>query len=158
MADVVNQAVQGGHVVKIMAGGKIVGFGRTAQMGQNYGTEGVYCIGAIGPQEHVPLRWDAQITLDQFVIHKKKLGEAVQLMNLAPHGPDEVLEAGVLNLEILDDQDNTMMVYQECTIANHSYNVTANQFSGQNATFLAKNVQRGAHDWQGSPVGIGLAS
>jgi len=152
MADIANQIAQGGHLVKIMAGGLEVGWARSSSFSQDYGAEGLYAIGSIGPFEHDPLRWSAQITLDQFVIHRAKMGQAVQLMNLAPMGPDSTLNAGIMDFEVLDENDTTLMVYEECTIQNYSYSVTANAFSGQNATFLAKNVR------EGSQVQMGLVS
>jgi|GEM_PF-5446469 len=144
MAEVANQVVQGGHMVTIKVGGVEVGLARSSSMTQDYGTEGVYHLHSVGPAEHVPMRWAAQITLDEFVIHTAKLGEACQLLNLAPMGPENVLSAGVLRFEILDDQDTTILVYEQCTISNFSLTVTANQLSGQNATFQAKNVTGGA--------------
>lgn len=156
MADVANQIAQGGHMVKIMAGGFEVGWARTSNLTQDYGTEGLYAIGAVGPFEHAPLRWSAQITLDQFVIHRAKMGQAVQIMNMAPMGPDNALNAGVIDFEILDANDNTIMVYEQCTIQSFGYSVTANAFSGQNAVFMAKHVREGAHVQMGlssGPVG-----
>lgn len=156
MADAPNQIAQGGHLVKIMAGGLEVGWARTANTTQDYGTEGLYAVGALGPFEHVPLRWSAQITLDQFVIHRAKMGQAVQLMNLAPMGPDDTLNAGIIDFEILDENDTVMVVYQQCTIQSYGYQVNANAFSGQNAVFLAKNVQQGVQPAMGlasGPVG-----
>lgn len=153
MADAKNQIAQGGHVVRIMAGGHLVGYGRSASAQQNYGTEGAYALGAVGPFENNPLKWSARITLDQFVIQRKKLNDAVQLMNLAPMGPDKTLEAGLIDFEILDDRDETIMVYEQCTIEGHTYQVTANQFSGQNATFVAKNVREGVHPSMGLAAG-----
>ena len=156
MADLANQIAQGGHVVRIKAGGLIIGYGRSSQFTQDYGTQPLYALGDVAPAEHTPMQWAAQITLDQFVIHQAKLGEAVQLMNLAPMGPREALDVGLIDFEVLDDVDNTVMVYQGCTVGQFSYQITANQFSGQNATFHAKNVERGTPAYLGSfggPVG-----
>jgi hypothetical protein len=156
MADVANQIAQAGHLVRIMAGGLEVGWARSSSFAQDYGTDGVYVIGALGPVEHVPMKWSGQITLDQFVIHRAKMGQAVQLMNLAPMGPNSTPLAGIIDFEVLDENDAVVMVYEECTIQNYSYQVSANAFSGQNATFLAKNVREGAQPQMGlvsGPVG-----
>jgi hypothetical protein len=160
MADVPNQIAQGGHLVKIMAGGLEVGWAKTSSFGQDYGTEGVYALGALGPFEHVPMKWAGTITLDQFVIHRAKMGQAVQLMNLAPMGPESLPQAGIIDFEVLDENDTTLMVYEECTIQNYSYQMSANAFSGQNASFLAKNVREGAQPQMGlvsGPVGRAAA-
>ncbi len=160
MADIANQIAQAGHLVKIMAGGLEVGWAKTSSFSQDYGTEGLYAIGSIAPFEHDPLRWAGTITLDQFVIHRAKMGQAVQLMNLAPMGPENTLQAGVIDFELLDENDATLMVYEECTIANYSCSVTANAYSGQNATFMAKNVREGAQPQMGlvsGPVGRAAA-
>jgi hypothetical protein len=156
MADAANQIAQAGHLVKIMAGGLEVGWAKSSSFSQDYGTEGLYAIGSVGPFEPDPLRWSAQITLDQFVIHRAKMGQAIQMLNLAPMGPEDTLRAGVIDFEILDENDTTIMVYEECTIQSFSYQVNANAFSGQNAVFLAKNVRAGAQPQMGltnGPVG-----
>lgn len=160
MADIANQIAQGGHLVRIMAGGIEVGWARSSSFSQDYGTEGVYAIGSIAPFEHVPMKWAGSLTLDQFVIHRAKMGQAVQLMNIAPMGPANTLNAGIIDFEVLDENDATLMVYEECTIGQYSFSVTANAFSGQNATFMAKNVREGAQPQMGltsGPVGRAAA-
>ena len=147
--DAANSIVQGGQLIKIIAGGLEVGWARSSSFTQDYGTEAVYAIGSIGPIEHDPLRWSATITLDEFVIHRSKMGQAIQLMNLAPMGPDGALQAGLIDFQILDATDTVIMVYENCTIQSYNYTVTANAFSGQNATFLAMNVREGAHPQMG---------
>jgi len=147
--DAANQVVQGGQLVKILAGGLEVGWARSTSLSQDYGTEGVYAIGSIGPIEHDPLRWSATITLDEFVIHRSKMGQAIQLMNLAPMGPEGALQAGLLDFQVLDANDTVMMVYENCTIQSYSYQITANAFSGQNATFMAMNVREGSQPQMG---------
>lgn len=138
MADAPHQIVQGGHLVTIKVNGVEVGLARSANAPQDYGTEGVYALHHVGPAEHVPLRWSGEITLEEFVIHRERLASATQLMELAPMGPDNVLTAGLLDFEIHDDDEHDIiMVMKSCTIASYSYNVTANQISGQNARFLA---------------------
>lgn len=160
MADIANQISQSGHLVKIMAGGLEVGWGKSSSFAQDYGTDALYAIGSIAPFEHVPQKWSGTITLDQFVIHRAKMGQAVQLMNIAPMGPDNTLQAGIIDFEVLDENDATLMVFEDCTIQNYSYQVTANAFSGQNASFLAKNVREGAQPQFGlvtGPVGRAAA-
>jgi hypothetical protein len=147
--DAANQIAQGGHLVKILAGGFEVGWARSSSFAQEYGTEPLYAIGSIAPFEHDPLRWSAQITLDQFVIHRSKMGQAIQLMNLAPMGPNNTLQAGLIDFEVLDENDSVIMVYENCTIQSYSYQVTANAFSGQNAVFVALNVREGANPQMG---------
>lgn len=149
MADVKSLVTQAGHLVRILAGGLEIGWARTAQMTQDYGTDAVYAIGSVAPTEHAPLRWSGQITLDQFVIHQSRLGQAVQAMDLVAMGPEEALKQGVIDFEILDAQDLTIMTYMQCTPVNLSYSVQANAFSGQNATFTAKSVIRGAGNFEG---------
>ena len=147
--DAANQIVQGGQLVKIVAGGLEVGWARSSSFTQDYGTEPVYAIGSIGPIEHDPLRWSATITIDEFFIHRSKLGQAIQLMNLAPMGPEGALQAGLLDFQVLDATDTVVMVYENCTIQSYNYTVTANAFSGQNATFLAMNVREGSQPQMG---------
>lgn len=149
MADANSLVTQAGHLVRILAGGLEVGWARSAQMTQDFGTDGVYSIGNVGPTEHAPLRWSGQITLDEFVIHQNRLGQAVQAMDLVAIGPEEILRQGVIDFEILDAQDAVIMVYQQCTPVNLSYSVQANAFSGQNTTFMAKSVTRGAGNFDG---------
>lgn len=156
MANPQTQAVQTGNMVRIKVGGFDVGWARTTNKSQDYGTEDVYVLGSLGPTEQVMQRWSGQITLDEFVIHEAKLGEAVQLINVVPMGPEEALLQGVLDFEVLDDQDNVLLVYERCTPVNWSYNTQAGAMSGQNATFKALNVARGASAYKGSfqgPVG-----
>ncbi len=138
-----NQQVQGGHVIKIMINDKVIGFGRSSTYGQDYGTEGVYALGDIGPLEHVEMRWSSTITLDSYVLNASAVQEAsVQLFELMAQGPEEVKTQTKFNLTVLGRNDE-LVTLLECTASNFSMNFQANQFSGQNATFMAKNVRRG---------------
>ena len=156
MADIRSQKAQAGHVVRILAGGYEVGFARASSIPLDYGTQGAYALHSVGPFEHIPLRWAGRITLDEFVIHRAKLGEALQLMNIVPMGPDEVVQQGIIDIEVLDDQDDVMVVMEGCTPVSFNYDVRANEFSGQNATFESLNCRRAAHPQRGQ-VGGGVA-
>ena len=157
MASTAAQRIQGGHLVKITVGEKTVGWARTSNLSQDYGVDAVYALGDIGPVEHTALRWSGQITLDQFFIHKKALADAAQLFDFVPMGPAETMEAGIFNFKVEGrDDEGVILTYEECTATNYTLTQTANQFSGQNATFQARKVTRGpGHTWEGK-AGSGL--
>ena len=148
-----DQVLQGGHVVRIVIEGQHLGWARSAQLAQDYGTEGVYVISSVAPQEHIPLRWSAQITLAEFYIRMATIVDVLQIMELAPMGPEELLLAGVITFNLFDSNGTSIVDYEKCTITNQSYDITANALSGQNATFQAKSVVRGTGVFEGAVGG-----
>lgn len=139
-----HQKAQGGHLVKIMINEQLVGFGRSSNIGQDFGVEGVYVLGDVGPQEHVPMRWDGTVSLDSFVIHAGSLdAQTVQLLELIAQGREELKTQTTFNLTYLGRNDEEMFTLLECTPANLNLNVQSNQFTGQNATFKPKDIRRG---------------
>ena len=63
MATVDDQTVHSGHTINIKVGTAIVGKAQGIDGERNFGTEGVYEIGSIMPQEHINLRYEGSINL-----------------------------------------------------------------------------------------------
>lgn len=54
-----------------MIGNKIIGRAQSASGERQYGTQGIYEIGSIMPQEHVYLKYEGTITLERMRMKKK---------------------------------------------------------------------------------------
>ena len=76
MASQANQTVTTGATVKLMINGMVVGRAQGLDARRSYGTEGVYEIGSIMPQEHVYQRYEGSITLERFLMKNDDLVKA----------------------------------------------------------------------------------
>lgn len=139
-----NQKVQGGHLVEIRIHENLVGFGRSSNTAQDFGLEGVYALGSIAPHEHTPMRWSGTVSVDSFVINANKLDpQTFQLLDLIAMGHEELKTQTTFNITYLSKTDDELFTVMECTPSNFALNFQANQFSGQNATFMGKEIRRG---------------
>lgn len=134
---------------------KIIGRAQSLQAQRSYGTEGVYEIGSIMPQEHVYNRYEGQITLERFLVRKDTLVD----LNMAGLGED-ILKMGVIDLAIFqkgaytgtngegDEQDGEVAggvngydeqkcirVYRGMTAVTYSETIRVGAICGENATF-----------------------
>lgn len=133
-----------GNIVKIMINNNVIGFGRSSNVASDFGLEGMYAIGSIGPHEHAAMRWSGTVTLDSFVINPQVLDpETLQILDLVAHGVEEVKNQTTFNFTFLGKNDEELFTLYECSPSNFSVNIQANQYVGQNATFLPKDMRRG---------------
>lgn len=131
MATVITQKVHSGHTIYLKIGGIIVGRAQGINGRRSFGTQGVYEIGSIMPQEHINLRYEGTATLDRFFVKNQSLNE----LGLAPLG-EEVLKKNVIDMEVYNKIDGSIVrVYRGCTIGDYSETFRANAICGENATF-----------------------
>lgn len=154
-----NQKVQGGHVVKILIGAEVVGMGRSSNTAEDFGVDGVYVLGDVAPQEHIPMRWSGTVTIDSFVLNANSLdAQTLQIFELIAAGHEELKQQARFNFTFLGRDDVELFTFLECTPMNFSMNFAANQFTGQNATFAPRGMRRGdTHQFRGD-IAQGLGS
>ncbi|BAK52961.1 virion structural protein [Bacillus phage SP-10] len=131
MATQAKQTVHTGATVLLMIKNKVVGRAQGLDGRRSFGTEGVYEIGSIMPQEHVQNRYEGSFTLDRFFVKKKSLAD----LDLAPLGED-VLKLDIFDVVIVDKETNSILrAYRGCTVSEYSETFRVGQISGENATF-----------------------
>lgn len=127
------------NMIEITYGGNKLGRAQNASSEVQYGTQGVYEIGDIFPQEHVYLRYEGTITLEHAMLSKQSLAD----MHLAPLGAD-VLATGTTNIVIKDKINGGRIIaaYLGCTAQNYSVSVRANEILSEtlNMTFLKASL------------------
>ena len=139
-----NQSVHSGNTILLKAKGVVIGRAQSLDGRRSFGTEGVYEIGSIMPQEHINNRYEGTVTLERFLIKKSDLAKA----GLAALG-EEVLTHDVIDIEVLSKygtEDNVVRVYRGCTVVDYSENFRVGAISGENATFQYLSCDRGNQD------------
>ncbi len=127
--------VHAGHTIVLKIKGERVGRIQGGDGRRSFGQEGVYEIGSIMPQEHVPLRYEGSFTVDRFYVSKKDLAK----LEMTALG-EEVLKMDLLDIEVLDKATgSTVRVYEGCSIQDYSESFRANAIAGENATFVYLN-------------------
>lgn len=130
-ASVDEQTVHSGHTVYIRIAGKVVGRAQGLDGDRSFGTEGIYEVGSIMPQEHVNLRYEGSISVERFLLRKEDLAK----VGYASLG-EEVLKKNVITFEIVDKYTGVLVrAYHGCTIVNYRETFRANAISGENAVF-----------------------
>lgn len=130
MASVDNQTVHSGNTVYLMIGNKIIGRAQSASGQRSYGTEGVYEIGSIMPQEHVYLRYEGTIDLERIRMKKEDLAS----LGFAALGED-ILQKDVIDIVMMDNLTKEVVIcYRGCSFVDYSESFTANDFVTETAT------------------------
>lgn len=130
MATQNKQTVHTGNTILIKYKGVTVGRAQGLDARRSFGTEGVYEIGSIMPQEHVQNRYEGSFTLERYLMRKSDLAKA----GVAALG-EEILNRDVLDFEVIDKLTNqTVRVYRGCTISDYSENFRVGAISGENVT------------------------
>lgn len=131
MAKQANQSVHSGSTVVIKYKGQAIGRAQGLDARRSYGTEGVYEIGTIMPQEHIHNRYEGSFTLERYLVRTKDMIK----MGIASLGAG-ILDIGELDFEVQDKlTGEAIRTYIGCTCSDHSENFRANAISGENATF-----------------------
>lgn len=131
MANVREQSVDTGNTVYITINGQVLGRAQSLEGEREYGTEGVYEIGSIMPQEHVYLRYEGQVTLDRFRMKKESLDQ----LGLGALGED-ILDKGVIDIVVMDNLTNQVIIaYRGCTAINLNESFNANEVVTESASF-----------------------
>lgn len=138
MATERNQTVHSGNTVLLMVNGTVIGRAQSLQGQRSYGTEGVYEIGDIMPQEHVYLRYEGTITLERLRLKN----ESLDRIGLAALGSD-ILTRDVVDIVVMDRlQQNIVVAYRGCTAQNLDETFNANQIASESTTFAYLNSNR----------------
>ena len=137
MARQADQSVHSGNTVLLKVNGHVVGRAQSLDGRRSYGTEGVYEIGSIMPQEHINNRYEGTVSLERFLIKTADLAK----VGMAALG-EEILNRPVIDIEVIDkakaangDSDATVRIYRGCTAVDYSENFRVGAISGENATF-----------------------
>lgn len=130
-ASVGEQTVHAGHTILIKYGAAVIGKARGLEGERSFGTEGVYEIGSIMPQEHIPLRYEGSFTLERFLVRGNDL-KRVGLVSLG----EEILKKGAITIEVVDKYTGALVrAYHGCTLVSYRETMRANDIAGENATF-----------------------
>ena len=142
-----DQSVHSGNTVLLIVNNQIVGRAQSLEGRRSFGTEGVYEIGSIMPQEHINNRYEGTVSLERFLIKKADLAKA----GLAALG-EEILTRDIIDIMVLskykDNNNNpeVVRVYRGCTCVDYSENFRVGAISGENATFQYLSCDRGNTD------------
>ena len=131
MASQKKQTVHSGNTIVIKYKGQAIGRAQGLDARRSYGTEGVYEIGSIMPQEHIHQRYEGSFTLERYLVRTKDMIK----LGIASLGAG-ILDIGELDFEVQDKlTGEAIRTYVGCTCSDHSENFRANAISGENATF-----------------------
>lgn len=131
MTTAAKQSVHSGHTILLKIKGQIIGRAQGLDGRRSFGTEGVYEIGSIMPQEHIHNRYEGTATLDRFFVRTKSLKD----LGIAALG-EEVLRTDIIDIEVIDKYTNQIVrVYRGCSISDYSETFRVGTISGENATF-----------------------
>ncbi len=130
MASAEKQTVVTGATVLLKIKGQVVGRAQSLDPRISYGTEGVYEIGSIMPQEHVQNRYEGTFTLERYMLRNTDLAD-VGYIGLG----EDILKKDIIDIEVINKWDNkTLRVYRGCTFSDYTTTIRANAIAGENAT------------------------
>jgi hypothetical protein len=133
----VKQTVHSGATILIKVNGITIGRAQALDGRRSYGTEGVYEIGSIMPQEFVNNRYEGSLSLERFFVRKNDLVKA----GVASLG-EEVLKKDMLTFEVIDKYtEETVRCYYGCSISEYSESFRVGAIAGENATMLYLSVE-----------------
>lgn len=132
MASVTNQTVHTGNTVYLMIGNKIIGRAQSASGQRSFGTEGIYEIGSIMPQEHVYLRYEGSVTLERMRMKKEDLAS----LGITALGED-ILKRDIIDIVMMDNLTKQVVIaYRGCSAQDYSEAFNANQVTTESCTML----------------------
>jgi hypothetical protein len=131
MTTAAKQSVHSGHTINIRIGATIVGRVQGLDGERSFGTEGVYEIGSIMPQEHVQNRYEGTLSMERFFVRNKDLAKA----GYASVG-EEVLKKDIITIEVVDKYTGKVVrSYHGCSIVSYRETFRVNSIAGENATW-----------------------
>lgn len=139
MASQIEQTVHNGNTILIKYKGNTIGRAQGLDARRSFGTEGVYEIGSIMPQEHVQNRYEGSFTLERYLVREKDLYD----LGLNALGA-EILERSVIDVEVIDKiTEKTVRVYRGCTFSDYSENFRVGAICGENSTVQYLSCDKG---------------
>lgn len=131
MARAQDQTVHSGHTINIKYGSTIIGRIQGLDSDRDFGTEGVYEIGSMMPQEHVANKYTASVTCERFLVRNKALAK----LGFAAVG-EEVLKKNLFTIEVVDKYTGKVeRSYHGCTLSTYRESFKVNAIAGENATW-----------------------
>jgi hypothetical protein len=131
MSTAAKQTVHSGHTVKIRVGSKVVGRMQGVDGERDFGTEGVYELGSIMPQEHVHNQYRGTVSCERFFVRNNDLAK----LGMTSVG-EEVLKKDIITIEVVDNYTGKIVrSYHGCSIGNYRETFRVNSIAGENATF-----------------------
>lgn len=134
MATVSNQSVQTANRIYIMAQNNLIARAQSLTANRNYGTDGIYEIGSIMPQEHVYLKYSGSLTLERFRMVADNL--ASKKIDLARLGVD-ILTKDVVTITVMDSVTKGVVeAFFGCSAQSYSTSYRANQVVTESIDFF----------------------
>lgn len=107
-----------------MAGNNLVGRAQSLTANRSFGTEGVYEIGSIMPQEHVYLKYSGSVSLERFRMISNNLASAT--MGIAALGED-ILQKDIITINVFDSvTKNLVESFYGCSASSYNTAYRAN--------------------------------
>lgn len=139
MATQAKQTVHSGNTVLLKVKGVVVGRAQSLDGRRSFGTEGVYEIGSIMPQEHINNRYEGTVALERFLI---KIDDLAQV-GMAALG-EEILNTDVIDIEVIDKlTGKAVRVYRSCTCVDYAETFRVGAICGENASFQYLSCDKG---------------
>lgn len=133
MASINNQTVQTGNRIYIQIKNHVIARAQSLSGSRSYGTQGIYQIGSIMPQEHVYLKYTGTISLERFRMIKDNLASAT--MDIARLGED-ILTQDILDINVVDALTKQLSIsYRGCTANSYAESTRANEVVSENIEF-----------------------
>lgn len=135
MATVANQSVTTGNRIYIMAQNYLVARAQSLSANRSFGTEGVYELGSIMPQEHVYLRYTGSVTLERFRMVSNNFTSA-NMGSIAALGED-ILNKDIITINIMDSvTKNLIESFLGCSASSYNTAYRSNQIVTESIEFL----------------------
>lgn len=117
-----------------MAQNNLIARAQTLTANRNYGTEGVYELGSIMPQEHVYLKYTGTLTLERFRMVSDNL--ASKKLDIARLGED-ILQKDIITINVMDSVTKGVVEsFFGCTASQYSTSYRASQIVTESIDFF----------------------
>lgn len=117
-----------------MAGNNLVGRAQSLTANRSFGTEGVYEIGSIMPQEHVYLKYSGSVSLERFRMISNNLASAT--MGIAALGED-ILQKDIITINVFDSvTKNLVESFYGCSASSYNTAYRANSIVTESIEML----------------------
>lgn len=117
-----------------MAGNNLVGRAQSLTANRSFGTEGVYEIGSIMPQEHVYLKYSGSVSLERFRMISNNLASAT--MGIAALGED-ILQKDIVTINVFDSvTKNLVESFYGCSASSYNTSYRANSIVTESIEML----------------------
>lgn len=117
-----------------MAANHLIARAQSLTADRSYGTEGVYELGSIMPQEHVYLKYQGTLTLERFRMVADNLASAK--LSIAKLGED-ILQQDIITINIMDSVTRGVVEsFYGCTASSYNTAYRANQIVSESINFF----------------------